>query len=152
MNIISIKAREQIGYDLQNSILLKSPEENTRCRRGLYFQDGMRRVDYILTYHIKKSSSSRQHTSLLRDNAFTRTLRRGRAQPAPAAREETKAGSPNLCMDHHDDDKCLWREEFESNLVEMGLELERDEEVHVMEPALLLRKAFVCWRFVLSFG
>ncbi len=130
-----------------SSQFLKSlaPEENTQCRRGLYFQDGKRRVDYILTYHIKKSSSSRRH----RDNAFTRTLRRGRA---PGAKEDTEAGSPDLNMDHHDDEKCLRCEEFESSLVEMGLELERDEEVRVMEPAFLLRKAFVCWRFVLSLG
>ncbi|KAK2866834.1 hypothetical protein Q8A67_024951 [Cirrhinus molitorella] len=130
MNIISIKAIEDIGYDLQDSILLKSlaPEENTQCRRGLYFQDGKRRVDYILTYHIKKTSSSRRHTSRLRDNAFTRTLRRGRAPPPHAPKDDAEAASPDHSMDHHDDDKCLRREEFESNLMEMGLELERDEE------------------------
>ncbi|KAL0150534.1 hypothetical protein M9458_054127, partial [Cirrhinus mrigala] len=113
--------------------LLKSlaPEENTQCRRGLYFQDGKRRVDYILTYHIKKTSSSRRHTSRLRDNAFTRTLRRGRAPPPPAPKGDAEVGSPDHSLDHHDDDKCLRREEFESNLIEMGLELERDEEVRV---------------------
>ncbi|XP_073687538.1 anoctamin-1 isoform X1 [Garra rufa] len=130
MNIISIKAIEDIGYDLQDSILLKSlaPEVNTQCRRGLYFQDGKRRVDYILTYPIKKTSSSRRHTSRLRDNAFTRTLRRGRGPPPPAPKDDAEVGSPDHSLDHHDDDKCLRREEFESNLIEMGLELERDEE------------------------
>ncbi|XP_073687539.1 anoctamin-1 isoform X2 [Garra rufa] len=110
--------------------LLKSlaPEVNTQCRRGLYFQDGKRRVDYILTYPIKKTSSSRRHTSRLRDNAFTRTLRRGRGPPPPAPKDDAEVGSPDHSLDHHDDDKCLRREEFESNLIEMGLELERDEE------------------------
>uniref|UniRef100_A0A673GFN4 Anoctamin n=1 Tax=Sinocyclocheilus rhinocerous TaxID=307959 RepID=A0A673GFN4_9TELE len=130
INIISIKAIEDIGHDLQDSILLKSlaPEENTKCQQGLYFQDGKRRVDYVLTYHIKKTSSSRRHTSRLRDNAFTRTLRRGREPPPPAPKDDAEVGSPHHSMDHHDDDKCLRREEFESNLMEMGLELERDEE------------------------
>uniref|UniRef100_A0A671M7K0 Anoctamin n=1 Tax=Sinocyclocheilus anshuiensis TaxID=1608454 RepID=A0A671M7K0_9TELE len=96
--------------------------------KGLYFQDGKRRVDYVLTYHIKKTSSSRRHTSRLRDNAFTRTLRRGREPPPPAPKDDAEVGSPHHSMDHHDDDKCLRREEFESNLMEMGLELERDEE------------------------
>ncbi|XP_048014461.1 anoctamin-1 isoform X1 [Megalobrama amblycephala] len=110
--------------------LLKSltPEENTQCRQGLYFQDGRRRVDYILTYHIKKSSSTWRHASRLRDNAFTRTLRRGRHPPPPAHRGDAELGSPDHSADHHDDDKALRREEFESNLLEMGLELERDEE------------------------
>ncbi|KAK9952794.1 hypothetical protein ABG768_018601 [Culter alburnus] len=110
--------------------LLKSltPEENTQCRQGLYFQDGRRRVDYILTYHIKKSSSAWRHASRLRDNAFTRTLRRGRHPPPPAHRGDAELGSPDHSADHHDDDKALRREEFESNLLEMGLELERDEE------------------------
>uniref|UniRef100_A0A673GEQ5 Anoctamin n=1 Tax=Sinocyclocheilus rhinocerous TaxID=307959 RepID=A0A673GEQ5_9TELE len=102
--------------------------ENTKCQQGLYFQDGKRRVDYVLTYHIKKTSSSRRHTSRLRDNAFTRTLRRGREPPPPAPKDDAEVGSPHHSMDHHDDDKCLRREEFESNLMEMGLELERDEE------------------------
>ncbi|XP_065154051.2 anoctamin-1 isoform X1 [Paramisgurnus dabryanus] len=126
--IVSIKSIDDIGYDLQDSMLLKalSPEENTHCRRGLYFQDGKRRVDYILTYQIKKTSSSRRHTIHLIDNAFTRTLRRGRGPPLP--KNDPEAGSRAHNMNHHDDDKCLRREEFEINLMEMGLELEREEE------------------------
>lgn len=88
-------------------------------------------MDYILTYHIKKSSSAWRHASRLRDNAFTRTLRRGRHPPPPAHRGDAELGSPDHSADHHDDDKALRREEFESNLLEMGLELERDEEVRV---------------------
>lgn len=41
--------------------LLKSltPEENSHCQHGLYFEDGQRRVDYILTYHLKKTAGGR---------------------------------------------------------------------------------------------
>ncbi|XP_030644086.1 anoctamin-1 [Chanos chanos] len=137
VDIIDIKGIEDIGYDHQDSILLNSlnPEENTRCRHGLYFQDGQRRVDYILTYHIKKPSSSRRHSSRLTDNALTRSLRRARAPPPPPppppppAKNDPEAASPDHHnMDYHEDDKRFRREEFEGNLREMGLELEKDED------------------------
>ncbi|XDV52321.1 hypothetical protein PO909_021063 [Leuciscus waleckii] len=120
-----------------SSQLLKSltPEENTQCRQGLFFQDGRRRVDYILTYHIKKSS--RAGGSRLRDNAFTRTLRRGRPPPPPPPPPppaDAERGSPDH-QEHHDQDKAQRRDEFESGLLEMGLELERDEEVRVFVQA-----------------
>ncbi|XP_048113068.1 anoctamin-1-like isoform X2 [Alosa alosa] len=140
VDIIDIKGIEDIGYVQPDAILLNSltPEENTRCRHGLYFQDGQRRVDYILTYHIKKPSSSRsRRSSRLTDNAFTRSLRRGRTQPPPpppppsppAAKGDPEAGgAANHSLDYHEDDKRLHREEFECNLREMGLELENDED------------------------
>ncbi|XP_076121459.1 anoctamin-1-like isoform X2 [Alosa pseudoharengus] len=122
-------------FDLLNSL---TPEENTRCRHGLYFQDGQRRVDYILTYHIKKPSSSRsRRSSRLTDNAFTRSLRRGRTQPPPpppppspppAKGDPEAGGAADHSLDYHEDDKRLHREEFECNLREMGLELENDED------------------------
>ncbi|XP_062856330.1 anoctamin-1 isoform X2 [Trichomycterus rosablanca] len=102
-------------FHLLNSL---TPDESSGCRHGLYFQDGVRRVDYVLTYQIKKPGSSRRHSSRLTDNAFTRSLRRTRT------RDPEHGGG----ADHHDDDKVLRREEFESNLREMGLELERDED------------------------
>ncbi|KAF5893465.1 anoctamin-1-like isoform X4, partial [Clarias magur] len=117
VDIINIKAIEDIGYVQQDVILLNSltPNESSRCGYGLYFQDGERRVDYVLTYQIKKPGSSRRQSSRLTDNKFTRSLRRVR-DPEPGV------------VDHHDDDKHLRREEFETNLREMGLELERDED------------------------
>uniref|UniRef100_A0AAY4BAA4 Anoctamin n=1 Tax=Denticeps clupeoides TaxID=299321 RepID=A0AAY4BAA4_9TELE len=136
VEIIDIKGIEDIGYVQQDSIILNSltPEENTRCRHGLYFQDGQRRVDYVLTYPVKKpgSSRSRRHTSLLTDNAFARSLRRARGPaPAPGPRpspEDPEAGSPGHGMDCHEDDKRSRREEFEGHLTDMGLELEKDED------------------------
>uniref|UniRef100_A0A4W4GWU8 Anoctamin n=1 Tax=Electrophorus electricus TaxID=8005 RepID=A0A4W4GWU8_ELEEL len=99
------------------------------CRHGLYFQDGERRVDYVLTYQIKKPSGSRsrRHSSRLTDNALTRSLRSSRAPTACAARPDPEHGRADSGSDHHEDDKRLRREEFESNLREMGLELEKDE-------------------------
>uniref|UniRef100_A0A8C7NU55 Anoctamin n=1 Tax=Oncorhynchus mykiss TaxID=8022 RepID=A0A8C7NU55_ONCMY len=106
----------------------------TRCQHGLYFQDGERRVDYILTYHIKKPSSSRSNrqSSRFTDNAFTRSLRRGTARlgraPPPQPRGDPEVASQDHSMDYHVDDKRLHREEFEGNLRDMGIELEKDED------------------------
>uniref|UniRef100_A0A8C7NT05 Anoctamin n=1 Tax=Oncorhynchus mykiss TaxID=8022 RepID=A0A8C7NT05_ONCMY len=111
-----------------------TPEENTGCQHGLYFQDGERRVDYILTYHIKKPSSSRSNrqSSRFTDNAFTRSLRRGTARlgraPPPQPRGDPEVASQDHSMDYHVDDKRLHREEFEGNLRDMGIELEKDED------------------------
>ncbi|XP_036835473.1 anoctamin-1 isoform X2 [Oncorhynchus mykiss] len=136
VDIINIKGIEDIGYVQPDSILLNSltPEENTQCQHGLYFQDGERRVDYILTYHIKKPSSSRSNrqSSRFTDNAFTRSLRRGTARlgrpPPPQPRGDPEVASQDHSMDYHEDDKRYRREEFEGNLRDMGLELEKDED------------------------
>ncbi|XP_036390887.1 anoctamin-1a isoform X2 [Megalops cyprinoides] len=129
IDIINIKTIEDIGYVQQDSILLKSlsPEENTQSRQGLYFQDGERRVDYVLTYHVKKPSTarSRRRSSRLTDNALTRSLRRSRGPPP---REDPEIGAQEHRVDYHEDDKRFRRDEFENNLREMGLELEKDED------------------------
>uniref|UniRef100_A0A674BL06 Anoctamin n=1 Tax=Salmo trutta TaxID=8032 RepID=A0A674BL06_SALTR len=120
-----------LSPQLLNSL---APEENTQCQHGLYFQDGERRVDYILTYHIKKPSSSRSNrqSSRFTDNAFTRSLRRGTARlgrpPPPQPRVVPEVASQDHSMDYHEDDKRYRREEFEGNLRDMGLELEKDED------------------------
>uniref|UniRef100_A0A3B3TD36 Anoctamin n=1 Tax=Paramormyrops kingsleyae TaxID=1676925 RepID=A0A3B3TD36_9TELE len=100
------------------------PEENTQCRQGLYFQDGERRVDYILTYQIKKPGSSRRHSSRLTDNALTRSLRRSRGPPP---QQDPEGATQEHNLQYHEDDKRVCREEFEGNLMEMGLDLEKDE-------------------------
>uniref|UniRef100_UPI003AAA28DF anoctamin-1 n=1 Tax=Centroberyx gerrardi TaxID=166262 RepID=UPI003AAA28DF len=128
--------------------LLKAltPEENTRCQHGLYFQDGQRRVDYVLTYHVKKPGGgrhSRQSARLLTDNAFARSLRRGPRSrekhhqtegwgdslspplPPPA---DAELGCQGESLDYQEDDKRIRREEFEGSLRDMGLELEKDED------------------------
>ncbi|CAL8263298.1 unnamed protein product [Merluccius merluccius] len=138
--------------------LLKTltPEENTQCQHGLYFQDGQRHVDYILTYHVKRPGGARhaRHTSrLLTDNPLARSLRRGplaaarpgqqenhprcgrppeRAGHPPAPRPSTpdpELGLQTQSLDDQEDDKRSRREEFEKNLLDMGLELEKDEDV-----------------------
>ncbi|XP_037396573.1 anoctamin-1 isoform X4 [Pygocentrus nattereri] len=131
VDIINIKGIEEIGYVQQDSILLNclTPEETAQCRHGLYFQDGERRVDYVLTYQVKKPSSSRarRHSSRFTDNALTRSLRRTRPQ-ARSAKPDPEPGPQETSADHHEDDKRFRREEFEGNLREMGLELEKDED------------------------
>ncbi|XP_023661655.1 anoctamin-1 isoform X4 [Paramormyrops kingsleyae] len=126
VDIINIKGIEDIGYVQQDSILLNAriPEENTQCRQGLYFQDGERRVDYILTYQIKKPGSSRRHSSRLTDNALTRSLRRSRGPPP---QQDPEGATQEHNLQYHEDDKRVCREEFEGNLMEMGLDLEKDE-------------------------
>uniref|UniRef100_A0A8C2WGY6 Anoctamin n=1 Tax=Cyclopterus lumpus TaxID=8103 RepID=A0A8C2WGY6_CYCLU len=73
-------------------------------RLGPYFTDGRRRVDYVLAYQIQKSS-------------------RAPLQP----KEDPEIAAQKQRTDYHEDDKRFRREEFEENLLETGLELEKDE-------------------------
>ncbi|KAJ8413082.1 hypothetical protein AAFF_G00106640 [Aldrovandia affinis] len=127
-DIINTKGIEDIGHVQQDSILLNSlaPEESAQCRQGLHFQDGQRRVDYVLTYHVKKPSSSRsrRHSSRFMESALARSIRRARAPPPP--RDDPEIAAQEHSLDYHEDDKFFRREEFETNLQEMGLELEKD--------------------------
>ncbi|XP_031141320.1 anoctamin-1-like isoform X2 [Sander lucioperca] len=134
--------------------LLKAltPEENTLCQHGLYFQDGQRRVDYILTYHVKKPAggrSGRQSSHLLTENAVARSLRWGpqsfgehfRHQQAQRARgssslpsspvADVELGCPGETFNGQEDHKMFRRKEFEGKLRDMGLELEKDEDTKI---------------------
>uniref|UniRef100_A0A3Q1HU08 Anoctamin n=1 Tax=Anabas testudineus TaxID=64144 RepID=A0A3Q1HU08_ANATE len=129
-----------------------NPEENVHCWHGLYFQDGQRRVDYVLTYTMKKPGggrSSRQSMHLLAENAVARSLRRGphsRGEHVQHHQAQNTGGSSHLpssaaadvelgCVGEtfsvHEDHKAFRREEFEGKLREMGLELEKDEDTKI---------------------
>ncbi|XP_061532448.1 anoctamin-1-like [Phycodurus eques] len=126
--------------------LLKSltPAENPHCQRGLYFQDGQRHVDYVLTYALKKSSgrrSIRYSTHLLMENAVARSLRRSH-HPSSAEKcslssktstpSNVDLHSPGETFSVQEDQKSFRREEFEGKLRDMGLELEIDEDAKIL--------------------
>ncbi|XP_061140189.1 anoctamin-1-like isoform X1 [Syngnathus typhle] len=139
---------QQIPHFLQNVVfhgkfeLLKTltPEENAHCRHGLYFQDGQRHVDYVLTYSLKKSSTGRSirySTHLLTENAVARSLRRSHHPPSAEKGSLSSQTSTLSNVDLHslgenfsgqEDQKNFRREEFEGKLRDMGLELEIDED------------------------
>ncbi|XP_033909744.2 anoctamin-1a isoform X2 [Acipenser ruthenus] len=128
VDIIKIKAIEDIGYVQTDAMILNSlvPEQDSSCQQGLYFQDGSRRVDYILTYHIKKSGAFRKQPTRHGDNASKSSTKKD--QPLPMKKNDPEIGEQDLSMDYHEDDKRFRREEFEGNLLEAGLELEKDED------------------------
>uniref|UniRef100_A0A669D2V2 Anoctamin n=1 Tax=Oreochromis niloticus TaxID=8128 RepID=A0A669D2V2_ORENI len=101
---------------------------------GPYFSDGMRRVDYVLTYHIQKSGSTRRRSSRFGDNNFIQRLWRSlstRSSRAPLQpKEDPEVAAQEHQTDYHEDDKRFKRDEFEENLRKTGLELEKDEEVY----------------------
>lgn len=104
----------------------------------------------MLTYPVKKPGggrSSRQSVHLLTENAVARSLRRGphsrgehlRHHQAQKTRDsshlpsspvaDVELGCVGETFNGHEDHKAFRREEFEGKLRDMGLELEKDEEV-----------------------
>lgn len=102
-------------------------------RLGPYFSDGQRRVDYVLTYSIQKPGGVRRRSSKFSDTNFLQRLRHSlsmRSSRAPLQpKEDPEIVAQEQRTDYHEDDKRFRREEFEQNLLEMGLELEKDEGV-----------------------
>ncbi|XP_038261566.2 anoctamin-1 isoform X1 [Dermochelys coriacea] len=132
IHIINIRAIEDIGYVQHESILLNSlcRDPDANCKRGLYFRDGKRKVDYILVYHYKKSSVSKTLTRRIHHNdSSARSIKQDHQLPGKGGHLDVGESEPH--MDYHEDDKRFRREEYEGNLMEAGLELERDEDTKI---------------------
>ena len=133
-----------VGPCLCQNLKALTPEDNAQCHYGVYFQDGQRRVDYVLTYHVKRPGGARHARNasrLLTDNPLARSLRRGTLIGARTGGQDKRprgnrpplerAGypSPPPPPPPPPPPKRRRREEFEKNLLDMGLELEKDEDV-----------------------
>uniref|UniRef100_A0A8C0EDN1 Anoctamin n=1 Tax=Bubo bubo TaxID=30461 RepID=A0A8C0EDN1_BUBBB len=82
------------------------------CSSGMHFRDSKRKVDYVLAYHYR--------------NRLARHL------PGRAPQERPGSPGPEVIelgpLDALEEEKRLQREEYERNLVEAGLEIEKDPE------------------------
>ncbi|XP_071975226.1 anoctamin-1 isoform X3 [Engystomops pustulosus] len=131
IHIINIKAIEDIGYIQPDALLLNSlgADQDFACKHGLCFRDGQRKVDYILAYTYKKSSGTRTPSrKSLHSNSLHSHRNSKDSHHLPGGTGDVEYAESEPKMDYHEDDKRFRREEYEGNLMETGLELEKDEE------------------------
>jgi len=121
---------------------------------GLYFCDGQRKVDYVLVFHHRRhgsircplgSTTSQDQLSVVSNGNFPQTVGSdavsgrgggilvGDAVNAGDVFMELGNARGSDPMEPADHEMHLIRQEFEANLLEAGLEIERDREVGVCE-------------------
>lgn len=133
--------------------VVSSPPSHGCSADGLYFADGRRKVDYVLVFHHRRHSSIRAHSSMgvsneqlsiVSNGNFPLSLgldaaeRRARGVPGgPASVGEVlmELGVGEAHEEPADHEMRLIRLEFEANLIEAGLEIERDKEVKPHGPS-----------------
>uniref|UniRef100_A0A8C9UAR2 Anoctamin n=1 Tax=Scleropages formosus TaxID=113540 RepID=A0A8C9UAR2_SCLFO len=107
-------AAPKSGDQMDRLVLhLDSPQGS---RSGLYFGDGKRKVDYVLVYHYRRRRASlrgspgHHRLSIISNGSFP------------------VSGGGGGAADPAEEEKLQIREEFEANLADAGLEIERDKE------------------------
>lgn len=120
---------------------------------GLHFRDSKRKVDYVLAYHYRRRLSRREpgasSLELGRGSASAALVSNGgtgKGHADPQQQQQQDGGQralrewPGLPglevvelspLDALEEERRLQREEYERNLLEAGLEIEKDPEVRV---------------------
>ncbi|XP_038137885.1 anoctamin-2b isoform X3 [Cyprinodon tularosa] len=124
------------------------PSSPQASGEGLYFSDGQRKVDYVLVFHHRRHGSLRSPTTASVSQDELSIVSNGNFPP-PSSSEALAGGGGGLrredasvgevfmelgmargsgAMEAADHEMQLIRQEFEANLLEAGLEVERDRE------------------------
>ncbi|XP_044537997.1 anoctamin-1 [Gracilinanus agilis] len=129
-----LELRMELGamddLELLNSLAV---DPDADCKYGLYFRDGKRKVDYILVYNYKRTPGHKilARRVLLGDGPPGAQGNKQEQHPLPGKDGPLDTGEMDHQGDHHEDEKRFRREEYEGNLLEAGLELERDEDTKI---------------------
>ncbi|XP_039625909.1 anoctamin-2b [Polypterus senegalus] len=105
------------------------------CKNGLFFSDGKRKVDYVLAYHYRKhithhTSSVSHGLALISNGNSVNPEDKNYEQAASEQQQQPQQVVMDLSpQDALEEERRSRREEFERNLMEAGLELERDKEM-----------------------
>ncbi|XP_019747434.1 anoctamin-2b isoform X3 [Hippocampus comes] len=155
-SILEAEPDKEDAWDEEAQSLLKvvssssSPQDNGE---GLHFSDGRRKVDYVLVFHQRRHASVRSPASTSVSHDRLSIVSNGNFPPSrgsdgkggggggsggvPGGEAvsigevfmELDSGGGNEAAEPADHEIHLIRQEFEANLLEAGLEIERDREV-----------------------
>ncbi|KAG8005793.1 Anoctamin-1, partial [Nibea albiflora] len=136
--------------------VVDSPSSPKASGEGLCFSDGRRKVDYVLVFHQRRHSSirspagtsvSHDRLSIVSNGNFPPhgsdaaagrgggVLGGGEAANVGEVFMELGGAGGNEPTEPADREMCLIRQEFEANLLEAGLEIERDRELKTHGPS-----------------
>lgn len=96
------------------------------CLSRMHFHDNQRKVDYVLAYHYRKRGAHPSHSSPGHALAIVSNGEMGK-EPHVGGPGDIELGP----LDTLEEERKEQREEFEHNLMEAGLELEKDLEVRL---------------------
>ncbi|XP_014886062.1 anoctamin-2b isoform X2 [Poecilia latipinna] len=137
--------------------VVDAPSSPQASSEDLYFCDGLRKVDYVLVFHHRRHGSlrctgtasvSQDQLSIVSNGNFPPTsgssdaaarqgagLRREEAASVGEVFMELGMARGSEPMEAADHEMHLIRQEFEANLLEAGLEVERDRETKTHGPS-----------------
>uniref|UniRef100_A0A3P8U079 Anoctamin dimerisation domain-containing protein n=1 Tax=Amphiprion percula TaxID=161767 RepID=A0A3P8U079_AMPPE len=121
----------RIFYSLLMSSQVVGSTSNPQVSgEGLYFCDGQRKVDYVLVFHQRRHGSIRSPASTSVSQDRLSIVSNGNFPPTGASDVAPARGDEPADHEMH-----LIRQEFEANLIEAGLEIERDRELKAHGPS-----------------
>uniref|UniRef100_A0A8B9XB52 Anoctamin n=1 Tax=Bos mutus grunniens TaxID=30521 RepID=A0A8B9XB52_BOSMU len=108
---------------INNYLEASEPVSSEACVSRMHFYDSQRKVDYVLAYHYRKRGAHPGHSSPGHNLAIVSNGETGK-DPQAGAPGDIELGP----LDALEEERKEQREEFEHNLMEAGLELEKDLE------------------------